>query len=66
MSILSEKTLGQDAFFTATWLDNQNAGQQSRPIAIETISGSNQLVFTVDTMNADVADAIMFQGVVFV
>jgi hypothetical protein len=66
MSILSGKTLGTDAFFTATWLDNQNAGAQSRPIAIETISGSNQLVFTVDSMNADVADAIMFQGVVFV
>lgn len=66
MSILSGKTLGQDAFFTATWIDNSSAGQQSRPIAIETISGSNQLVFTVDTMNTDVQEAIMFHGIVFV
>jgi len=66
MSILSGKTLGQDAFFTATWIDNSVAGQQARPIAIETISGSNQLVFTTDTMNDNVQEAIMFHGIVFV
>jgi len=66
MPIFSGKTLGQDAFFTATWINNSEAGQQARPIAIESISGSNQLVFRVGSMNADIADAIMFQGVVFV
>jgi hypothetical protein len=60
------KTLGTDAFITATWAHPEEASNQEQFCVLGSISGSGQLVVETSTVTTGRNDAIIFQGVVLV
>jgi hypothetical protein len=63
---LSGKTLGTDAFITATWADPAEAGAPEQFCVLNSISGSGQLLVDTGAVGTGRSDAIIFQGVVLI